>query len=166
MRFDLRKFIAVGNQPYHAQTECDLSERDFAGARILHPVSICFDAVPQVGEVHLTLRAKALVQGECARCLDPVEFEETVDVEWTVREKDLDDPDFELPLDDKDRLDVDEWIFQEFMFRIPTVLLCSADCEGLCPDCGKKRAACTCRKAEGEQPTADARLSILRSLLN
>jgi uncharacterized metal-binding protein YceD (DUF177 family) len=26
------------------------------------------------------------------------------------------------------------------MFQIPTVLLCSADCAGLCPVCGKKKA--------------------------
>ena len=53
--------------------------------------------------------------------------------EWTVRERDLDDPDFDLPLNEKGHLDVDEWLCQEFMFQIPTVLLCSADCPGLCP---------------------------------
>ena len=37
----------------------------------------------------MTLRANALVHGECARCLDPVEREETVQAEWTVRERDL-----------------------------------------------------------------------------
>ena len=49
----------------------------------------------------MTLRAKALVHGECARCLDPVEREETVEAEWTVKERDLDDPDFDLPLNEK-----------------------------------------------------------------
>lgn len=87
----------------------------------------------------MTLRANASVHGECARCLDPVIREETVDTEWTVKERDLDDPDFDLPLDEKGHLDVDEWLNQEFMFQIPTVLLCSADCAGLCPVCGKRR---------------------------
>lgn len=86
----------------------------------------------------MTLRANASVHGECARCLDPVIREETVDTEWTVKERDLDDPDFDLPLDEKGHLDVDEWLNQEFMFQIPTVLLCSADCAGLCPVCGKE----------------------------
>ena len=49
----------------------------------------------------MTLRANASVHGECARCLDPVIREETVDTEWTVKERDLDDPDFDLPLDEK-----------------------------------------------------------------
>ena len=109
MQFDLRKFIATGTQPYHAEFPCDLSARDFAGARIEQPVTASFTAEPDGDAVRMTLRAKALVHGECARCLDPVEREETVEAEWTAKERDLDDPDFELPLDEKGHLDVDEW---------------------------------------------------------
>ena len=130
------------------------------------PVTARFEAVPDGEEIRMTLRANALVHGECARCLDPVEREETVQAEWTVRERDLDDPDFDLPLNEKGHLDVDEWLCQEFMFQIPTVLLCSADCPGLCPRCGKKMAECTCPPAEAEAEPADARLAILKSLLN
>ena len=166
MQFDLRKFIATGTQPYCAEFQCDLSARDYAGARIEQPVDAVFTAEPDGDEVRMTLRAKALVHGECARCLDPVEREEAVEAEWTAKERDLDDPDFELPLDEKGHLDVDEWLAQEFMFQIPTVLLCSPDCAGLCPRCGKKKAECTCPPEEAELPPADARLAILKSLLN
>ena len=166
MQFDLRKFIATGTQPYRAEFQCDLSARDYAGARIEQPVDAVFTAEPDGDEVRMTLRAKALVHGECARCLDPVEREEAVEAEWTAKERDLDDPDFELPLDEKGHLDVDEWLAQEFMFQIPTVLLCSPDCAGLCPRCGKKKAECTCPPEEAELPPADARLAILKSRLN
>ena len=166
MQFDLRKFIATGTQPYRAEFQCDLSARDYAGARIEQPVDAVFTAESDGDEVRMTLRAKALVHGECARCLDPVEREEAVEAEWTAKERDLDDPDFELPLDEKGHLDVDEWLAQEFMFQIPTVLLCSPDCAGLCPRCGKKKAECTCPPEEAELPPADARLAILKSLLN
>ena len=44
MQFDLRKFIATGTQPYHAEFPCDLSARDFAGARIEQPVTASFSA--------------------------------------------------------------------------------------------------------------------------
>ena len=102
MQFDLRKFIATGRQPYHAEFQCDLSAHDYAGARIPQPVTAVFEAETDGDEVRMTLRANASVHGECARCLDPVIREETVDTEWTVKERDLDDPDFELPLDEKD----------------------------------------------------------------
>jgi uncharacterized protein len=166
MQFDLRKFMASGARPYHAEFLCDLSARDFAGAKILEPVAARFDAVTEGDEIHLALRAKASVHGECARCLDPVESEEAVEAEWAVKERDLDDPDFDLPLDSNGKLDVDEWLFQEFLFRIPTVQLCSEACEGLCPVCGKKRAACTCPQAGSSDAPIDARLSVLKSLLN
>ena len=66
----------------------------------------------------------------------------------------------------KGHLDVDEWLNQEFMFQIPTVLLCSPDCAGLCPQCGKKKAECTCQPAEPTEAPVDTRLAILKSLLN
>ena len=52
------------------------------------------------------------------------------------------------------------------VFQIPTVLLCSPDCAGLCPRCGKKKAECVCPPEEEETAPADARLAILKSLLN
>ena len=91
MQFDLRKFITAGRQPYHAEFQCDLSAHDYAGARIPQPVTAVFDAETDGDEIRMTLRANALVHGECARCLDPVTREETVDTEWTVQERDLDD---------------------------------------------------------------------------
>ena len=38
----------------------------------------------------------------------------------------------------KGHLDVDEWLAQEFMFQIPTVLLCSADCRGYAPGAARR----------------------------
>ena len=84
MQFDLRKFIATGVKPYHAEFQCDLAAYDYAGARIPQPVTAVFDAQTDGNEVQITLRAKASVHGECARCLDPVSREEAVDTEWIV----------------------------------------------------------------------------------
>ena len=79
MQFDLRKFITAGRQPYHAEFQCDLSAHDYAGARIPQPVTAVFDAETDGDEIRMTLRANALVHGECARCLDPVEREEIIE---------------------------------------------------------------------------------------
>ena len=165
MLFDLRKFFSVGPSPQEKHFTAILSERSFYGARISAPVAACFTATRENGEILLHLTAKAEIRGECARCLDPVAREETVDAEWTLQEKDLDDPDFDLPRDEKGMLDVEEWLFQEFALQIPTVLLCSPDCQGLCPVCGKKRQDCSCPEAV-TSTSADARLSILKNLLN
>lgn len=165
MQFDLRRFMASGRTDWEQTFDCDLSGRDFSGARIQGPVTARFAAAEDRDEVHMTLQASASVHGECARCLDPVCLEAKVDAEWTARERDLEDPDFELPLDTAGCIDLDEWLYQEFLFQIPTVLLCSADCPGLCPQCGRKRP-CSCPAAQDESAQPDARLSVLKSLLN
>ena len=90
----------------------------------------------------------------------------THSVDYFVKERELDDPDFELPLDEKGCLDIRELVYQELIFKIPRVLLCSPDCQGLCPICGKRKAAgCNCQPADEAAP-ADARLSILKQLLS
>ena len=63
MQFDLRKFIVSGTKPYAAEFQCDLSAKDFAGARIEQPVTARFEAVPDGEEIRMTLRANALVHG-------------------------------------------------------------------------------------------------------
>lgn len=167
MQFDLKKFYETAKRPYEAGFSLDLSQREFYGASIPQPVQAQFTAALTAEGIRMTLKAEAEVHGDCALCLDPVRQPCAVATEWIVRERDLTDPDFELPLDEKGKLDVDEWLYQEFTFEIPTVLVCSADCQGLCPECGNKKAACTCQKADetGDAPV-DARLSILKSLLN
>ncbi len=167
MLFDLKKFFIAGKMPEQREFEADFTAHSFSGATMQTPASAVFVAERGGEGIYLTLRAKALFKSNCARCLDEIEHEEVVDVEWTVRERDLDDPDFELPLDEKGKLDVSEWLFQEFMFQIPTVLVCSADCVGLCPECGEKVANCRCEHAQAEETTPiDPRLSVLKSLLN
>ena len=116
---DLRRFIASGRADWAQTFDCDLSGRDFAGSRIEAPVTASFTAQADGDEVRMTLRASASVHGECARCLDPVSFDAKVEAEWTARERDLDDPDFELPLNAAGSIDLDDWLYQEFLFQIP-----------------------------------------------
>ncbi len=165
MLFDLQKFFSMGGNPTEKRFTADLSARDFCGAHIPAPVEAVFTAERQEDEVWLHLTASAEVRGVCARCLDAVVQQQAVDAVWTVKKKDLEDPDFELPREEKGQLDVEEWLYQELRFQVPTVLLCSPDCQGLCPVCGKKRQECSCQKA-ATSTSADARLSILKTLLN
>lgn len=166
MLFDLRNFLQSAKTPYTAQFSADFSDEDFDGCRIPIPVSCSFTATPTLEGAALALRVQAVANGACARCLAPVEQTYDFTREYTVRLRELDDPDFELPLDEKGWLNVRELAYQELIFEIPRVLLCSADCPGLCPICGKRKAeGCTCQSAQETAPV-DARLSILKQLLS
>lgn len=124
--------------------------------------------------MRLTLRAEVGYKGECARCLDPVSGNFTVDFERTVCEEgSLTDEN--VRLDDEDvysdgyaivrdgKLDVDEELREELLLNFPSRLLCSEDCPGLCPKCGKPRRLGDCGCPEKE---IDPRLAVLKTLLH
>ena len=153
MQFNLRTFLESGRKPYMAHFEADFSQADFGGYSVNAPAA-------------LLLCVKAHVDAECARCLEPITRDYDFQREYFVRDRDLEDPDFELPCNDNGCLDLEELAYQELIFEVTAVLLCSADCQGLCPICGKKKAAgCSCQPADNAAP-ADARLSILKQLLS
>lgn len=166
MQFDLQSFLENARVPYKAHFQADLSKVDFGGFTLAAPAECDFSATPTADGAALLLCVKAQIDAACARCLESVHRDYDFQREYLVRLRDVEDPDFELPCHEKGCLDLEELVFQELIFEVPAVLLCSADCQGLCPICGKKKAAgCTCRPADNAAPV-DARLSILKQLLS
>ena len=166
MRFDLRNFLLSAKTPYTTQFSADLSAADWDGFRVPGPVECEFSAQPTQEGAEMTLHLRAQVEAECARCLAPVQESYDFTRAYLVRMRDLDDVDFELPLDEEGQLDLRELAYQELIFEVPRVLLCSPDCQGLCLICGKRKAeGCACQAAADAAPV-DARLSILKQLLS
>ena len=99
----------------------------------------------------------------CARCLEERTRRFHVIKTYCVREADLSDPDAELSFTPDGKLDVRELAYTELVLEVPTVLLCSDDCAGLCPVCGNRKP-CSCRHETSG--SVDERLSILKQLLN
>ena len=166
MQFDLKNFLQNGRTPYRAAFSTPLAGYELDGCTLSGPADCVFSAVPTMEGAEMTLEVSADIEAECARCLDAVKEHYAFTRAYTVRLRDLEDPDFELPMSEEGCLDTEELVFQELIFEIPRVLLCSADCKGLCPICGKRKAAgCTCQPADQAAP-ADARLSILKQLLS
>ncbi len=166
MQFDLQGFLENARVPYQVHFMADLLQADFTGFQLAAPAECDFSATPTDDGAALLLCVKAQIKAECARCLEPLRRDYAFQREYLVRQRDLEDPDFELPCSEKGSLDLEELVYQELIFEVPTVLLCSPDCQGLCPVCGKKKSAgCTCRAEESAAP-ADARLSILKQLLS
>ena len=120
----------------------------------------------RAGYMRLILKAELNYHGECARCLAPVEgvfsldFERTVVTEGMLTEERLSELDDEYVLVEKNELDVDLAISEELLLNFPSRLLCSDDCLGLCPKCGKPKrdGDCGCPTKE-----IDPRLAVLKS---
>lgn len=102
----------------------------------------------------------------CSRCLN--EFENTIETDLKVEiveslsEDVIDDDIVEVEIDRNREIDITETIKQAIYLSLPMKPLCSKDCKGLCPICGKNLndGDCDCDKEN-----YDPRFEKLKSLL-
>jgi uncharacterized protein len=121
------------------------------GIEVLH--------VPEGSPVELDLRLEAVMEGvlvsgsataeldgECARCLEPIEDEISVrlqelfvydDVRHDASDKDLEDETSRL---EDDLLDLEPLLRDAVVLALPFQPLCEEDCPGLCVECGARLA--------------------------
>jgi uncharacterized protein len=109
---------------------------------------------------HGTVRM--VVQGECRRCLTPVETPLSLEIGalFTKDPEALDDPDSYPVAPDATEIDVTPAVREELLLAAPRYVECREDCKGLCPQCGKDLNAGPC----GCAPAADLRWQPLKAL--
>ena len=120
------------------------------------------------GYMHLTATAHLAYEAECDRCLDTVngefvlDFQRVVADEGTLSEEQIEDNVDEYVIVENGKLNIDEQLAEALLLDFPRKILCSDDCAGLCPKCGKslKYGDCGCPKKE-----IDPRLAVLATLL-
>lgn len=131
-----------------------------------HVVGVLTD---NAGYMRLSIKAELPYKTECARCLAPVngvfslDFERTVTTEGVLSDSQLEEDLDEYVVIHGSELDVDEPLSEELVLAFPKKLLCSEDCLGLCPKCGKpkREGDCGCPTKE-----IDPRLAILATLFD
>jgi uncharacterized protein len=108
----------------------------------------------------------ATITGQCARCLEPLT--DSVEVGLTelfaypdTATEDTTDPD-EISRVVDDLVDLEPVIRDTVLLALPQAPLCRADCPGLCPECGGKRAELG---ADHRHETIDSRWAALRQRL-
>ena len=130
---------------------------------------VCGKITNSAGYMRLILNAELPYVGQCARCLDEVrgvfslDFERTVVTEGMVSEEKLEENVDEYIVIVDSCIKLDDAVKEELMLEFPKKLLCSEDCLGLCPKCGKpkKEGDCGCITKE-----IDPRLEVLKKLLD
>lgn len=88
--------------------------------------------------------AHATLAGQCARCLDPLTDEITVQLgelfAYPDTLTDLSTEEDEVSRVQGDWVDIESTVRDAIVLALPLAPLCDEDCLGLCPDCGGKRA--------------------------
>ena len=121
------------------------------------------------GYMRLKLQATLSYHGECARCLAPrdgvfsLDFERTVTTEGTIDDERLEELVDEYVVLNGHELSIDDTLCEELVLSFPQRLLCSEDCQGLCPKCGKPKSEgdCGCPTRE-----IDPRLAVLANFFD
>ena len=148
----------LGPEPPVALAGVVFPEDSHASGRIAGPA----------GCLRLTLSVTVPWQGECARCLSPVSDTLELGVERTVAEKgtlsneeEIADYSDEYLIAERGMLDLTPSLSDAIICGFPEKVLCSPDCPGLCPVCGKPLAEgdCGCKK-----DTHDPRWDVLRTM--
>lgn len=104
---------------------------------------------PQNDRVSVAVCGQATFKVPCARCLDDVRLvvDLQTEVSFTVTKSQVtDDPDDPVGVIHEGILDVDSWLSEELLVRLPSKVLCEEDCKGLCPVCGQNlnQSECGC----------------------
>lgn len=129
------------------------------------PVYVEGEVTERSGCMLLTLRAEVSYVTECARCLKELHrslslsLSKNAAVSGTL--EDQDDDDYVIIRDSV--LSLDEPVGELLFLELPSRDLCSEDCLGLCPKCGKNRNEGDCG-CEGKE--IDPRLAVLKKFLD
>jgi uncharacterized protein len=123
-----------------------LVEEHIGGRETLHDIRV-------VGQLSTNLEIA------CARCLEPVPYAVTRQFDLLYRPAGSDSgEDREIELQDKDAaisyyegegVELEELLREQILLDLPLKTLCSEDCKGLCPQCGKNlnSGECQCETA-------------------
>ena len=157
MQLDIRKYLSRQSVDLQGEYLLDLSSYPVSAELTLSdPVKVswhCRSRGTNALDLSLEIAFKANVQ--CARCLKELERSYRFDPEYTLYREDYECEEPELPFSADGKLDLDELAYSEISLGMPSVILCSSQCEGLCPVCGRPRAErCGCDENADGRPSA------------
>lgn len=143
--------------------ELDLSSQELSGTKpFVAPVRVSGSAGNYTGIVELRAKAEFTLETSCDRCAKPITLPQETEIFHTLVTHLNDETNDELMLVNELRFDLDPLITEDIFLDLPSKLLCSEDCKGVCPRCGKdlNTGSCSCEKE------VDPRLAALKQLLD
>lgn len=143
--------------------ELDLSEQELSGVKPFStPVRVSGSVGNHTGVVELSAKAEFVLDMNCDRCAKPIKLALTADIFHTLVTSLNDEANDELLLVNELRFDLDPLVTEDIFLELPSKFLCSEDCKGVCPKCGKdlNTGSCSCEKE------IDPRLAALKQLLD
>lgn len=150
--------VFAGSESLPFEYEMDLSDLEFSGCSSLKkPVKIKGAAKNRAGVVFIELTAEYTISAPCDRCAADIERKESLPLTYVVVQETEGEDTEDFVVAEDQKVDIDPLVRDDIVIRYPSKLLCSPDCKGLCPNCGKNlnEGDCNCAK-EQTDPRLDA----------
>ena len=164
MRIDMTPILTGRTDTIDFVFDWEDAESLFPDVTFEKPVHIEGQVTERSGCLLLTLSAQVFYGTECARCLLPLHrslsltLSKYAAVKGTLQ--DGEDDDYVIISDSV--MELDEPVGELLFLELPSKDLCSEDCRGFCPKCGKdlNTGDCDCNGKE-----IDPRLAVLQKFL-
>ncbi|HHV31722.1 YceD family protein [Caproiciproducens sp. LBM24188] len=164
MLLDLKKVFSGEQESLSFDYELDLSSTDINRTYpFVSPVSIQGTVKSHDGFATLDADVSFVFSIPCDRCARQIEKHYQYKFSHVlVLSLEKDDEEHYVEVQDY-KLDLDELIRADILLELPTKFLCSEDCKGLCPVCGKdlNEGPCNCNTHQ-----VDPRLEVLKTLID
>lgn len=166
MLLNLKKRIREEGLSLPLKYQFDLSMLELdATYPFVHPIAVEGEVRTKDGFAQLDVKVDFDFRVPCDRCATQIDRHYTyrfshVLVEALSNEQDADDGRY-VVLEDG-QIDLDALLQEDILLELPTKFLCSEDCKGLCPACGKNlnEGPCGCSMRQ-----IDPRLAVLKQLI-
>lgn len=151
MTVNVDSILKVYGEKIDIDCEIDLQSTDFLGEQyvFLKPVRVCGTVSNNGQALELNAAATGVMRVQCARCCKELD----VDVEFPVEEVLAQDDGTVSEEDDVvvfsgNEVDLDDIVLNNFLMNVQGKYLCSEDCKGICPKCGKNlnEGECACEE--------------------
>jgi uncharacterized protein len=140
--------------------------------RVAAPVDLVFKVHKDHARYRLVGRVSTALEQSCSRCLEP--FRQAVDSTFDIRylpqsehatgaEAEIEEDDLSDAFYRDEQIDLMQLMEEQFYLALPMKPLHSADCKGLCPNCGTNLNERTC---DCQVRWEDPRLAGLKGLIN
>ena len=160
---DVSKALKFPGQAYAFTAEPEIEEMEVLGDPVaFEEIAVKGEYFGADGRVRIRGEAAAQLHSRCCRCLEPVCVPITAEIDAEfARVEDPDDPD--LYLFEGSKADLTDAVRDALLLEMPYRVLCSEDCKGLCPSCGRNLNLdpCTCQ----EDATAANPFSALKAIV-
>ncbi len=129
---------------YSYKAEIPVEElSDLKGVAFDEAIPLDIEVTNRVGAVTLSYTAAVSMRVSCARCLKELEIKNDYHFEHIlVRELANHNDDYIVAAGDC--VDMSEVALTDILLELPSRVLCSEDCRGLCPVCGADLNVCDC----------------------